>query len=49
VVLTPIEAEVESDKTPLVVADRPLDAEVESEVVALVADDSPVDSEDTPL
>ncbi len=47
--LTPVEAEVESDVTALLVVDKPLDADVESDVTLLLFEDRPVDSEVTPL
>jgi hypothetical protein len=48
-VLIPLEAEVESEVTLLLVVDRPLDADVDSEVTLLLVEERPVESELTPL
>jgi hypothetical protein len=48
-VLRPVEADVDSEETPLFVDDRPLDADVEREETLLLVDDWPVDREPTPL
>jgi len=44
-VLIPLEAEVESEPTLLLVVDRPVDADVDSEPTLLLVEDSPVESE----
>ncbi len=47
--LRPLDADVDSDPTLLLVVDSPLDADVERDVTLLLVEDSPVESEPTPL
>ena len=47
--LSPLDADVESDVTLLALAVMPDDAEVESAVALLLVEESPVESEPTPL
>jgi hypothetical protein len=48
-VLIPLDAELESTLTELLVAARPVEAEVERAVALLLVEDSPLDSDVTPL
>jgi hypothetical protein len=45
----PLEADVESEDTLLLVLESPVEDEVESDVTALLVVERPVDSEPTPL